>query len=413
MDSVHSFCQTLYNCIYLPIHYYKNGQLQLVLPDTGFPFDVAAPHLPELLSKNRAIAYFLTKEFHYIGLVRNDKTGQTVLIGPVFSIPPSPSSIRNIMKEYSISPEHKEQLTELYQFMPSYSFHQFSHLLALFYQALFDDVIDIDAYLNVYTDTGSALEASLHSAKSYDAKEMELFHNTYHYEQQYLNYIRNGNVDGLKDFFSNAFSLKTGNLADNPLRQAKNILIVSVTLATRCAIEGGLDIESAYQLSDIYIQEGEKLQSTEALYRMQYNMLLDFTRRVAQARLPRDATSDIYKCIQYIKQHTNQAVSTSEVAAYVGKSRSYLSHCFKKELGFEMREFIMHCKLEEAKSLLTYTDKSLSEISSYLCFSSQAYFQNVFKKNVGITPNEYRRQPNAHKNYPPPKPISINYGKRL
>jgi len=395
MDSVYSFCQTLYNCIYLPIHYYADGQLQLVLPDTGFPFDLAAPHLDGLDSREQAVTYLVTKEFHYIGLVQNKKTGQIVLIGPVISIPPSPAAIRNIMKEYSISLEHKERLTELYQFMPQYSFHQFCHFLALFYQELFNDVIDIDAYLNVYTDTGSTSEASLHSAKIYDAKEMELFHNTYHYEQLYMDYIRSGNVEGLKAFFSNAFSLQTGKLADNTLRQEKNILIVSVTLATRCAIEGGLDIESAYQLSDVYIQESEKLQSTEALYQMQYNMLLDFTRRVAQAQLHHDTTSDISKCIQYIKQHTNQAISTSDVAAYVGKSRSYLSHCFKKELGFEMREFIMRCKLEEAKSLLTYTDKSLSEISSYLCFSSQAYFQNVFKKKFGVTPNEYRKRPDV------------------
>ena len=395
MDSVYSFCQTLYNCIYLPIHYYKNGHLQLVLPDTGFPFDLAVPHLSELASREQAVTYLVTKEFHYIGLVQNKKTGQMVLIGPVISIHPSPASIRNIMKEYSISLEHRELLTELYQFMPQYSFHQFCHFLALYYHELFNDMIDIDAYLNVYTDTGSTSEASLHSAKIYDAKEMELFHNTYHYEQLYMDYIRSGNVDGLKEFFSNTFSLQAGNLADNTLRQEKNILIVSVTLATRCAIEGGLDIESAYQLSDIYIQESEKLQSTEALYQMQYNMVLDFTRRVAQSQLPRDTTSDINKCIQYIKQHTNQAISTSDVASYVGKSRSYLSHCFKKELGFEMREFIMRCKLEEAKSLLTYTDKSLSEISSYLCFSSQAYFQNVFKKKFGVTPNEYRKRPDV------------------
>lgn len=56
-----------------------------------------------------------------------------------------------------------------------------------------------------------------------------------------------------------------------------------------------------------------------------------------------------------------------------------------------MNEFIMRCKLEEAKSLLSYTDKSISEISNYLCFSSQAYFQNVFKKKYGMTPNEYRK----------------------
>lgn len=393
MDSIYSFCQTLYNCIYLPIHYYKKEHLELALPNTGFPFDLAAPHLSELVSREQAVSYLVTKEFHYIGLVQNEKTGQMVLIGPVISIAPSPASLRNIMKEYAIPAEYKEHLSEFYQLIPLYSFHQFCHFLALFYQELLDDVIDIETYLNVYTDTRSASVASLHSLKSYHSKEMELFHNTYHYEQLYLDYIRNGNVDGLKKFFSNAFPLQVGQTADNSLRQAKNILIVVVTLATRYAIEGGLDIESAYQLSDIYIQECEKLQNAEALYQMQYNMILDFARRVAQAQIPYDTTSDVYKSIQYIKQHTNQAISTSDVAAYVGKSRSYLSRCFKKELGFDMNSFIMRCKLEEAKSLLTHTDKSISEISSYLCFSSQAYFQNVFKKKYGITPNAYRKRP--------------------
>lgn len=35
---------------------------------------------------------------------------------------------------------------------------------------------------------------------------------------------------------------------------------------------------------------------------------------------------------------------------------------------------------------------TLAEISSYLCFSSQSYFQNVFKKEYGVTPMQYRRQ---------------------
>lgn len=393
MDRIYTFCQTLYNCIYLPIHYYKNGELELILPDTHFPFDLAAPHLPELLSRQQAVTYLITKESNYFGLIQNDHTGQCVLIGPVISTQPSPASIRNMMKEYDISLECREQLTELYQFTPMFSFHQFCHFLALFYQELFGEKIDIESYLNILPVEENLPIASLHTAKSYDIKEIEKFHNTYHYEQRYLEYIRNGNVELLKAFFSNSFSIQAGQVADNPLRQARNLLIVAVTLTTRTAIEGGLDIESAYQLSDIYIQEGEKLQSADDLYRLQYNMMLDFTNRVAQAQIPHDTTRDVYKCIQYIKRHTNQAISVSDVAEHVGKSRSHISRCFKKELGFQMNEFIMRCKLEEAKSLLSYTDKSISEISNYLCFSSQAYFQNVFKKKYGMTPNEYRKRP--------------------
>ncbi len=65
---------------------------------------------------------------------------------------------------------------------------------------------------------------------------------------------------------------------------------------------------------------------------------------------------------------------------------------FKEELGIHIGAFITRCKLEEAKSLLTYSNKSLAEISSYLCFSSQSYFQNVFKRKYGITPKQYREK---------------------
>lgn len=65
---------------------------------------------------------------------------------------------------------------------------------------------------------------------------------------------------------------------------------------------------------------------------------------------------------------------------------------FKEELGINIGAYIVRCKLEDAKGLLTYSDKSLTEISNYLCFSSQSYFQNVFKKKYGLTPLQYRKK---------------------
>lgn len=103
-------------------------------------------------------------------------------------------------------------------------------------------------------------------------------------------------------------------------------------------------------------------------------------------------SQEIFECIQFITQHINDPIQVSDVAEHIGKSRSYLCEKFKKELGFDVSRFIMRCKLEEAKSLLTYSNKALSEISNYLCFSSQSYFQNVFKKKYGLTPKQYRDQ---------------------
>jgi AraC-like DNA-binding protein len=60
------------------------------------------------------------------------------------------------------------------------------------------------------------------------------------------------------------------------------------------------------------------------------------------------------------------------------------------DMGFGLAAFITRTKLENSKQLLKYTNQSLSEISVYYCFSSQSHFQNSFKKQFGITPQQYR-----------------------
>ena len=55
-------------------------------------------------------------------------------------------------------------------------------------------------------------------------------------------------------------------------------------------------------------------------------------------------------------------------------------------------EYITRCKLQEACDMLVYSDRTLAEISAYLGYSSQSYFQNVFKKRFDMTPMQYRKQ---------------------
>ena len=184
-----------------------------------------------------------------------------------------------------------------------------------------------------------------------------------------------------------------GTLADTPLRQAKNIFLGTVTMVGKSgAIPGGMDIEQTYQLIDTYIQECERLQSLDAVKSLQFNMLIDFTSRVQQSKLPEGVSDEIFACIQYVGTHLTESITVTEVAAYIGKSRAYLAEKFKRETGKTVGEYITECRMREAKSLLKYTNMSLTEISDYLHFSSQPYFQNVFKKAFGISPAKFRME---------------------
>ena len=58
-------------------------------------------------------------------------------------------------------------------------------------------------------------------------------------------------------------------------------------------------------------------------------------------------------------------------------------------------QYINRQKIIEAKRFLRFTDKSLAEISGYFDFSSQSYFQKLFKEQTGMTPSEYRARGEA------------------
>ena len=234
--------------------------------------------------------------------------------------------------------------------------------------------------------------SNIHSNEVIRAKESQHFHNTYFFERQLTKCIQDGDLSGLNRLLEDSAELSGGVLADNSLRQEKNIFITTTALVTRSAISGGMDMEQAYMLADLYIQECERSQDIAHISTLNYTMLADFTERVSQTKIPQGMSPEVFKCIQFISHHINEPIQVGDVAEHIGRSRSYLTNKFKKELGFDVSSFIMRCRLEEAKSLLTYSDKTLSEISTYLCFSSQSYFQNIFKKKYGVTPLNYRKQ---------------------
>ena len=152
-----------------------------------------------------------------------------------------------------------------------------------------------------------------------------------------------------------------------------------------------MDIEDAYRLIDLYTQECEKTASVEAVYLLQFNMVLDFTERVRQSKLPEGLSHEVFSAVQFIADHSHDPIGIDEVAAYVGRSRSYVTRRFRAEIGKSINAYITETKIRDAKRFLRYSEISFGEIANSLAFSSQAYFQTVFKKETGLTPGEYRQ----------------------
>ncbi|MFT8607389.1 helix-turn-helix domain-containing protein [Liquorilactobacillus ghanensis] len=288
----------------------------------------------------------------------------------------------------------KEAVTNFLQNIPLENRFQFINQLIFLNFYLNKTVLKLENYFHV-DSTINKKHATTYVAKNIEIKENANFHNTYLLEQKMYDYVRRGETEKLKRFLLSAAKnqlLKEGILANNPLRQAKNIFLSGITkIGTLGAIRGGMDVEEAYQLMDLYSQECEKLTDVNSIRNLNLVALEDFCNRVHQSRLPKECSKEILIAMNFINNSTNKLIQVTDVAQHVHRSSSYLSKKFKQEVGVSVGKYIMHSKLEDAKHLLLYSEMDLSSISNYLCFSSQSYFQNVFKKNYGITPAKYRK----------------------
>lgn len=385
------FLNFVYNSTYVPINYFEAGEPTASFPQWSFIPQYLFAYRDSIEAQGLTLHYFSTEDFLLFGIVRNPETNQDVMLGPVSTMPVTDELFIKIIEEYNFDDESSEDLKEFFERTPLFSSNQFLNIIGLINKELNEEIIDIYEHFNLNKNISREV-AVTHSNSLMERKENENYHNTYYFEQEYFGYLEQGDVDGIMTFFKTVPAFTEGNVASDSIRQAKNIFITTVSLATRHAITGGLDIETAYQLSDTYIQQAEKMSDPSQITILSGTALLDFARRVSESKMPTGMSKDIFRAIQYISNHVNRPISVAEVADELGIDRTTLSKKFSRELGFNISSFIMRRKLEEAKSLLTHTDKTISEISEYLCFSSQAYFQNVFKKKYGVTPREYRLQ---------------------
>ena len=82
--------------------------------------------------------------------------------------------------------------------------------------------------------------------------------------------------------------------------------------------------------------------------------------------------------------------STEEIALKFNYSANYIHHVFKKKTGTTIVKFRNEQRLIKAKLLLCGCDGRITDIAAECGFENPAYFTEVFTKEVGISPREYR-----------------------
>ena len=94
---------------------------------------------------------------------------------------------------------------------------------------------------------------------------------------------------------------------------------------------------------------------------------------------------------RYIDSHYQENITLDQLAEVCHVSKYHLAHAFTEEYGISPINYLISKRIAEAEHLLKTTDFSLNLISNTTGFSSSSYFAQIFRKQKGMSPTEFRK----------------------
>lgn len=396
-ETLRYICTMIGNLSGVPIRIYKNRSLIFSHSVVWLPVDPICLCEDEILDIRSHIGYYTAQFFYSYGIVNYED--YSIISGPTRLTSARVQELRELAFLAGVPSEETDAFVSGMRAVISLPLESLLQMLLSVNFFLNEEMLEITD-LTIREDEQQMYNAQLGREQAEHRYDQDLLdpaaqevHNTYRTEQTLLDLIEKGDVGALDEWLKDAPAVRPGSIAPDQLRQVKNTLIVTATLASRAAVRGGMDMEDAFSLSDAYIRKCELLQTPDRIINLQYHMVLDFTSQVSNLKLHGNSSALAAAVAEYVRHHLSDPVSTEKIAEKLHFSRTWLSRKFHEETGIPLSDFIRIKKTEEAQRLLRYTDKSLREISVYLGYSSQSHFQTVFKKQLGVTPMQYRRNP--------------------
>ena len=230
------------------------------------------------------------------------------------------------------------------------------------------------------------------SAREFFQRENNLHHSPYEKELGFFAAVRAGDTDLVNELYTPLAVEGYGRLSKDDVRNVKYHLVITIAMITRFCIEGGMDPETAYTISDIYINRTDECLTTEQLALLHKEMIFDYTKRMQQIHSGEAYSKNVLMCIDKIYDNIYKGVRVQSIAESLGLTPQYLSKLFKQETGMTISDYIMSRRIQAAENMLKYSDYSSVDIGNYLNFSSHSHFISCFKKHTGLTPKQYRER---------------------
>lgn len=164
-----------------------------------------------------------------------------------------------------------------------------------------------------------------------------------------------------------------------------------IYLALEVAKETGGDIHRMKEGGFFPQQEIRKIQTKEQLFDWLYIQMDDLMKWMERIRTA-DKQGAVERACAYMESRFDQDITLQEVADHVGMNSTYFSLLFKEKAGKSYIKYLTYIRIEKAKELLL-AGKKVAEVSEQVGYHSYRHFSELFKKQTGVSPGQYKDNP--------------------
>lgn len=317
---------------------------------------------------------------------------ECLVIGPYVNEPIPKTRLLEMCEELSLSPKAAKLFCEHFLGVPTLEENSTEHVMI---DSFCERIWETGSFAIIDSEVDSRLPASpineaIHRDNFDDVlMSMKAMEERYRFENELIRAVTLGQIHKEKlmiGVFSNELFEKR--VAD-PLRNAKNYCIIMNTLLRKAAEEGGVHPLYIDRVSSEYAQRIEQCPATSAVGELMREMFRAYCRLVRKHSL-KNLSGLVQKTVLLIDSDLAADLSLRSLAANQGVSAGYLSSLFKRETGKTVSEYIREKRMKHAAHLLSTTRLQIQTVAMHCGIMDVQYFSKQFKREVGMSPKEYR-----------------------
>lgn len=209
-------------------------------------------------------------------------------------------------------------------------------------------------------------------------------------ERRLADLVRQGKYQEIKVSPFEKMEDNLGMMAKDRMTKFTYMVVASISMLARMAIDGGAVPDDVFDLSDallLTLSHCTTLEDIHDVYRLAAVMMAKLVHNQQKVK----PSLAVERVLNYIGRNIFRKITLDEIADYVELTPTYLCSIFMEQQGISIHQYIQREKIEAACNLLSQTTRSISDIALYTGFQTQSHFAAIFRKWKGMTPREYKK----------------------